>query len=638
MPHGYNGRILRVNLGERKWTVEEPPENFYRQYFGGEGFVGYYLLKELPAGIEPLSPDNKLFFAAGPLTGVPVGGCGRHSVGAKSPLTGGFGEAEAGGYWGAELKMAGFDAIIVEGQADRPVYLFVRDGEAEIRDARHLWGLKTLECQETIRSELGDSGIKVAQIGPAGENQVRFACISNDLDAFAGRTGMGAVMGSKNLKAIACRGHERLSLAEPEAVKEIGQWIRDNVPVATKDLQEFGTARVIPGLNKAGGLPTRNFQVGYMDGADKISGQTMKNTILVKRRSCFACPVHCKREVKVDSPFTVDPRYGGPEYETAAAIGSNCGIDDLEIIAKGNELAGALGVDSISCGGTIAFAMECFERGLLKLSDTGGVELRFGNGPAMLQMIEQIARREGLGALLANGVARAAKEIGSGAEEFALHVKGEEVAMHEPRWKQGLGVGYVVSPTGADHVHNMHDANFTTMSPLMKEMKALGIIEPLSVSDLSSKKMRLLIYNSLWVHFLNSAVCCFFVMFYGLVGFERMARLVSSVTGWETSSFDLMKVGERAANLAQCFNLREGFTSKDDTLPQRFFTPQASGPLQGVALDSAAFRNAVKMYYDMMGWSPEGVPSAGKLGELGIEWVVPKSKIGAPSSQNEWVA
>ncbi|MFC1956922.1 aldehyde ferredoxin oxidoreductase family protein, partial [Chloroflexota bacterium] len=532
--------------------------------------------------------------------------------------------AESGGFWGAELKKTGFDAIIVEGRAEKPVYLFVKDDEAEIRDARHLWGLKTLECENAIRSELGDSAVRVAQIGPAGEKLVRFATISNDLDAFAGRTGMGAVMGSKNLKAIACRGRKRPSLADPEAVRDIGRWIRDNTPKVNKTLQDFGTSRVVPGLNQAGGLPTRNFQLGYIDGADRISGQTMTNTILVNRRSCFACPIHCKREVKVAEPYTVDPRYGGPEYETMAAIGSNCGIDDLEVIAKGNELAGAYGVDTISCGSVIAFAMECYESGLLKQSDTGGLELRFGNGPAMLKMIEQIAQRQGLGALLAAGVARAAKEIGNGAEEFALHVKGLELAMHEPRWKQGLGVGYAVSPTGPDHVHNMHDSNFTTLSPLLEEMRGVGILGPLPVNDLSTAKIRLLIYNSVWAHFLNCAVCCYFVMFYGLVGFERTARLVSAVTGWETSSFELMKVGERAVNLAQCFNLREGFTSQDDSLPARFFAPQASGPLQGVALDTETFHKAVALYYDMMGWSPQGVPSAGKLGELGIEWAMPQ--------------
>ncbi len=256
MPHGYTGKILRVDLSNKKIFTEELPENFYRQYFGGEGLVAYFLLKELPPGIDPLSPDNKLIFAAGPLTGVPVGGCGRHSVGGKSPLTGAFGEAEAGGYWGAELKMAGFDAIIIDGKAEKPVYLLIRDGKAELKDARRLWGMKTLECQNTIREDLGDSGIKVAQIGPAGENLVRFACVVNDLDAFAGRTGMGAVMGSKNLKAVACRGHQRLSLADPDAVAALAHWVKDNTPIANKALRDFGTARLIPALNIAGGLPT----------------------------------------------------------------------------------------------------------------------------------------------------------------------------------------------------------------------------------------------------------------------------------------------------------------------------------------------------------------------------------------------
>jgi len=616
------GKILRVDLSSGKLAIEELAENFYRKYFGGEGFVGYYLLKEVPQGVHPLSPENKLIFAAGPLTGVAVGGCGRHRVGAKSPLTGAFGEAEAGGYWGAELKMTGFDAIIVEGKAERPVYLFVKEGQAQIKDARHLWGLKTLECQNRIREELGDPGIKVAQIGPAGENLVHFACVVNDLDAFAGRTGMGAVMGSKNLKAVACRGHLRPRVADPQAVATIARWIRDNTPAANRAMKDYGTASVVMSLNRQGGLPTRNFQMGSFDRASKISGQAMKETIFTRRRGCFACPVQCKREVKVGEPYVVDANYGGPEYETIAALGSNCEIDDLKIIAKGNEMAAAYGLDSISCGNTIAFAMECFERGLLTLKDTGGLDLHFGNGPAMLRLIEQIALRQGLGDLLADGVARAAKKLGPASEEFALHIKGLEIPMHEPRWKRGMGIGYIMSPTGADHCHNMHDSSYVKMYPLMEEMKALGILEPLPVADLSPAKIRLLIYNSLWMHFLNCAVCCYFVMVYGLVGFERMANLVSTVTGWNTSVFELMKVGERAATLGRVFNLREGFTSNDDNMPPRFFTPHTSGSIRQAALNSEEFQKAKQIYYDMMGW-PDGVPSTGKLGELGIEWAMP---------------
>jgi len=622
MPYGYIGKILRVNLSEERLTIEEPPENFYHQYFGGESFVGYFLLNELQRGVESLSPNNKLIFATGPLTGVPVGGCGRHSVGGKSPLTGGFGEAEAGGYWGAELKMAGFDAIIVEGKSEKPVYLFIQDGEAKIKDARHLWGLKTLECQNAIREELGDPGIKITQIGPAGENKVRFACVVNDLDAFAGRTGMGAVMGSKNLKAVACRGHQRLSLADSQAVADIARWIRNNAPINNKRMRDLGTASIVTTLNQHGGLPTCNFQKGSFDKADSISGETMRDTIFLRRRSCFACPVQCKREVKVDEPYTVDPRYGGPEYETLAALGSNCGIDDLKVIAKGNELTAAYGLDSISCGSVIAFAMECFEHGLLTPRDTGGLNLHFGNGPALLQMIEQVALRQGLGALLSEGVARAAKKMGPASEEFALHIKGQELPMHEPRWKQGMGVGFSMSPTGADHCHNMHDSAYTSLTPQLEQFKAIGIFEPLPTTDLSVAKIRLLIYDSLWKHFLNCAVCCYFVMVIGLVGFERIAQLVSAVTGWNTSVSELMKVGERAVTLARAFNRREGFTSNNDNMPRRFFTPHTSGPLQGVAPDREAFCKAKELYYTMIDW-PQGSPSPGKLAELGIEWIIP---------------
>lgn len=621
MPHGYNGKILRVDLSSGKLTPEEFQENFYRQYFGGEGFIGYFLLKELSRGVDPLGPDNKLIFAAGPLTGVPVGGCGRHSVGAKSPLTGAYGEADSGGYWGAELKMAGFDAIIVEGKAEKPVYLFIRDGEAQLRDARHLWGMKTLDCQNAIREELGDSLIKVAYVGPAGENLVRFASIMNDLDAAAGRTGMGAVMGSKNLKAIACRGHQRISLADPQVVKDIGIWIRDNAPITNKGMRDLGTARMVHILDKVGGLPTRNFQLGTIEGADNISGQAMKDTILVKRRACFACPIQCKREVKVDEPYTVDPRYGGPEYETIAAIGSNCGITNLKAIAKGNELVNAYGLDSISCGATIAFAMECFENGLLTSKDTGGIDLRFGNESAMLQMIEQIALRQGFGDVLAEGVARAAKKIGPAAEEFAMHIKGQELPMHEPRLKQGMGVGYSISPTGADHCHNVHDTAYTDMTPSLEMLKGMGILEPMPANDLSPAKMRLVKYYSEFLHMLNCAVCCYFVMSLSLLGFDRITQLVRSVTGWDTTFFELLKVGERAVNLARVFNIREGFTAQDDNMPQRFFVPHGSGPLK-VALDPEAFQNAKETYYEMMGWS-NGVPTPGKLGELGIEWTVP---------------
>ena len=292
----------------------------------------------------------------------------------------------------------------------------------------------------------------------------------------------------------------------------------------------------------------------------------------------------------------------------------------MKAIARGNELCNAYGLDTISCGATIAFAMECFENGLLTTEDTGGLDLRFGNTAAMLEMIEQIARRQGLGAMLAEGAARAAKKIGRGAEKYAMHVKGQELPMHEPRLKQGMGVGYSISPTGADHCHNIHDTVYISMTGLMTDIQALGILEPLPADDLSGNKVRLLAYYANWMHFLNSAVACYFVMSLGRVGFERISRLVNAATGWNTSVFEILKVGERAANLARVFNMREGFTSKDDDMPERFFTPHGSGPLP-VALDREAFEKAKQMYYDMMDW-PEGSPSPGKLAELGVAWAI----------------
>lgn len=331
--------------------------------------------------------------------------------------------------------------------------------------------------------------------------------------------------------------------------------------------------------------------------------------------------MQCKREVKVDKPYQVDPHYGGPEYETIASLGSLCGITDLIAISKGSELANGYGLDSISCGAVIAFAMECYEKGLLKAKDSGGIDLRFGNGAAMVQMIEQIALREGLGDLLAEGVARAAKKVGSAAEEFAFHIKGQEFPMQEPRWKQGMGIGYSVSPTGADHCHNMHDDLYASMTPILQELNNLGHFEPLPLDDLSPAKVQILIHNSILIHFLNCGVCCYFIMSYGLTGFKRIAQLVTAVTGWNTTIADFMKVGERAINSARVFNLREGFTCKDDNMPQRFFKSQASGPLQGVALDPVTFKKAIETYYDMMGW-PGGSPSSEKLRELGLEWAI----------------
>ncbi|MBC8228332.1 aldehyde ferredoxin oxidoreductase family protein [bacterium] len=594
MPYGYNSKILRVNLTNRQMSIEEPEEDFYRRYMGGRGFIGYYLLKELQPGIESLGPDNKLIFATGVITGGRIAGSGRNSVGAKSPLTDGYGEAEAGGFWGPELKRAGYDAIILEGKSEKPVYLWLGSGEPELRDASHLWGKTTLETEVAMREELGDRNIKTALIGPAGENLVRVACILNDITHAYGRSGIGAVMGSKNLKGIAARGKNPPAIADQAKIKEIVSWMGQNY---SKGMQDLGTSGGLMGLNQGGGLPTRNFREGVFEGAEAISGQTMRDTILINRGTCYACPVKCKRVVKVDEPYKVNPEYGGPEYETLGSLGSNCGVDNLAAVSKGNELCGAYGLDTIGVGTIIAFAMDCFENGIITENDTDGIQLNFGNADAMVKMVEMIAKRQGIGDLLAEGVKRAAEKIGKGASEFAMHVKGQEFPMHEPRFKPGMGMGYAISPTGADHMQGMHDAGSTDVGP---------------------DKVRRFLYSQFWSSFRNCAGICVFLSYMR----NQFPEIIQGLTGWNVTDWDLMKVGERTLNMTRAFNVREGFTKADDIFPKRIHEAFTSGPLAGVGYGEDKLSEAVSMYYDMAGWDREtGVPGKGKLQELDIEWV-----------------
>ena len=619
MSYGFNGKVLRVNLTNGDISTEEPDASFYRMYFGGRGFVAPYLLKELNPGIDPLGPENKLIFASGVVTGAPLAGSGRSGVGGKSPLTGGFGASEMGGFWGYELKRAGYDAVVVEGKAPGPVYVWIHDGEAEIRDAEHLWGQQTAECQQLITEELDEKAVRISQIGPGGESLARYACIVGDLHHFAGRTGLGAVMGSKNLKAIAVRGHSFPELADSDKVRAIAKWIGDNYMKMRGGMQEHGTSADVEPLSLQGGLPTRNFREGSFEGATNIAGERMTETLLVDRLGCYACPIRCKRVVEATEPYALSSAYGGPEYESIAALGSNCGVGDLAAVAKANELCNAYGLDTISTGVTIGFAMDCFEKGLLTASDTGGLELRFGNAEAMVKTAEMIGRREGLGDLLAEGVKRAAAEIGGGSEEYAFHVKGQEIPMHEPRLKHGIGMGYTVTPTGADHNHNFHDTFYAMEGGPIAALRALGVLEPLPADDLSAAKVRMMMYRTNWSQFWSCAGLCFFLPY----SFAQTVEIVNGITGWNTTVWELLKVAERVVTLARVFNVREGLGPEDDVLPARFFEPFSSGPLEGVGVDRDALQEAVHTYYGMMGWDPEtGVPTRHKLQELGVGWAV----------------
>ena len=627
MAYGYNGKILRVDLTRGSTSVEEPSEDFYRQYLGGTGLIAYYLLKEQRPKVDPLSPESKVIFAAGVITGVPLGGSGRNAIGAKSPLTNAFCSSEVGGYWGAELKHAGYDAIIIDGKAKAPVYLWIQDGKVEIRDATHLWGKLTGETQELIRKELGDPRVRTALIGPGGERLVRFACVVNDLSHFAGRGGLGAVMGAKNLKGVAVRGHNPPAMANREAIGTIAKWFRDivNTHPFINEFHEVGTLGGIPTYSQVGGLPTHNFQEGVFAGANKLEAKTYMDTIGSGRDTCYACPVHCKHLVTAGKPYNVTSKHcHGPEFETVVSFGSLCGIDDLEVISEANEWCSAYGIDTISCGSTIAFAMECFQRGLLTEKDVG-FQLNFGDAKAILKAVEMICTREGFGDILAEGSAKAAQKIGKGAEEYAMHVKGLEIPMHAPHFKPITGLGYALYPCGADHVCNVYFPHILGMpGPGLDQFKPLGILNPVRPDDFSSPaSIRLYTYATLWASVVNCLVMCVFCAF----GYQqhRIAEITRAVTGWDTTVWELMKVGERCMNLMRAFNIREGFTRQDDRLPERFHQPLAAGPLKGAKLDKERFERAKKTYFRMMGWDEEGTPGREKLQELGIEWVAEAS-------------
>ena len=620
------GRTVLVDLTASSVQETRETAEFHRRHLGGAAVATHCLLRELRPGTDALDPGNVLVFAPGLLAGTLSPAAPRYVAAARSPLTGALGKSEAGGYWGPELKQAGVGALVIVGKAARPSYLLVTSEGVEIRDAGRVWGLTSGEAQQWIKDDVGDRRARVALIGPGAERGVRYAGIVNELTHFNGRNGLGAVMGSKNLKAIAVRGTGRLAVHDGARIKEIARAMarlsREH-PLTTL-LHDQGTPAGVEATNAAGALATRNWQSSTFAAVDRIGAGVLNDRYLVSRGSCYACPVQCKREVAVDSErFKVDARFGGPEYETIVAFGSNCCIDDFEVIAKANELCNLYTLDTISTGMTISFAMACFEEGLIGREDTGGLDLRFGDGEVLLTLIEQIARREGLGDLLAEGSVRAAATIGRGAGAHVLAVKGQEVPMHDPRVKTGLGLQFALAPNGADHWFAQHDPLFGAEgSPGVASLAPLGLELPVAPLDLGPAKVRAIRETSV----LNSLYDCLGVCMFGAVArsmtpIDTFVDLVAAATGWEAGLPELLLCGERALAMERVFNAREGLGPEADVLPERFFEPIPDGPLAGQnAIDRAAFDAAVRLYYEGSGWDAQtGLPTAAKLEELDLE-------------------
>jgi aldehyde:ferredoxin oxidoreductase len=630
MPYGYNGRILHVDLTAGELTVEEPKEAFYRKYMGGSAMGMHYILREMPKGADPLGPENVLTLMTGVTTGAAISGQSRINANAKSPISGGIGDSQSGGFFPAELKFAGFDGIVIKGKSPKPVYLAILDGNAELRDAAHLIGKKTGEVDDIIHKEV-DPKAEILQHGPAAENGVIFSSLVSMSNRHNGRTGMGLVMASKNLKAVVARGRKKVTVADPKALTDLnktGPKILPNNP-DMPGLAAEGTATVVLFQNTIGSLPTRNYNEGQFDSCEDISGGRMVETILKERDTCFACVVRCKRVVEIkEGAYRADPRYGGPEYETLGTFGSYCGVNDLAAISLANQMCNEYAVDTIAAGATIAFAMECFEKGVITSEQTGGLELRFGDADAMLKALEIMLNAEGeFGKTLGQGSERAAQAWGNGAEEFLITVKGAEAPAHMPQAKRSLGLIYAVNPFGADHQSSEHDPYYEEgVADLnLNRLKMLGLGTPQPGYSLTPEKVRFAYLTAVFYSMLDSVELCQFV--YGpawtLYGPAETVQMIRAVTGWDITVDELMVVGERRLNLFRTFNAREGLDRKDDKLPKKFFKQlQGKGPTAGIALTHEEIESAIDEYYKLAGWTHNGIPTPETMERLEIAWAL----------------
>jgi len=611
MAYVYTGKLLRVDLSTGNWEVQKIDDEIVRGFLLGSGLAARLFYDEMDAGRDALDPANPLYFVTGLLTGtlVPTG-C-RSSICGRSPLTGIWNESNVGGYWGAELRFAGFDGVVVSGRASEPVYLWIHDGTVELRPAGELWGQDCFEVRERLRAAT-DPQAEIACVGPAGENGVRLASVIfvGRLERAGGRGGMGAAMAAKNLKAIAVRGTQRPEYADEAGLR--AQVKADNADIRDKSVSMslLGTAGGVPATEATGDLPIKNWLLGsWPDGAQTTSGQHMFEVYPPKHTHCFSCPIGCGKDIEIrEGPYAGVTGHA-PEYETLGAFGAMLLNPDVAVIAKANELCNRYGLDTISVGATIALAMEAYERGLLRADQTGGLDLTWGNAEAIVALVEQIARREGLGNLLADGVRAAAERLGPEAEEMAIHVKGLELPMHDPRAFVDMATNYATANRGACHLEAI-----SYWRGYGLEWPGWGYTGPYDRLDSTGKGRVAYDFQNYMSVFNPLGLCKFIVK--GGVEPATVARWVSLALGWDLDADNLLHLGEKLFNLRRLINVRYGIRRKDDTLPRRLLTlPRPSGSAQGVLPD---LENMLAEYYQLRGWTADGVPGPEKLAELGL--------------------
>jgi len=605
---GYWGKILWVDLSSEETSVGTFDDGFARKYLGGVGLATRIIYERVTKNTNPLGPGNVLVFATGPYQAANIASSGRCSVAAKSPLTGYWGEGLAGGHMGPELKRAGFDAVVIIGKAKRPVYLWIKDGKAEVRDASEFWGLETAEAVDALKEAVGDSRATVSSIGPAGENLVRYAAIANDKHGFFGRCGMGAVMGSKNLKALVVRGTLKPPIANPDKLKDVYRDVLKKAKEAdfTKDNAKDGQAMAVVPREENGLLPMKNWaQDTWPEGASKIGTPRMTEELQIKGWACPFCIMGCHRRI-------TNPKYesktAGPEYENAAMLGSNLLIDDLGAVVKANDLCNRYGMDTIELGGVLGWAFECYENGLITKEDTDGVELKWGNGEALVKMTEKIAKREGIGDLLAEGLRACVDRIPK-SQLYSVEAMGQAVAAHDPRAFFGETITTIASTRGSCHIHGFAEA--MELDVLLPE---LGISESIDKFDATKKGYVGAIYQDIQ-QFWNSLTWCFFY-FFSDVNLTDQINILNAITGWNITPKEAQKIGERIVCLQQMFNLENGLVpGKENVMPERLTIPHKEG---GAAGQVPPWQAILKEYWETKSWV-KGIPTRDKLKELGLD-------------------
>jgi aldehyde:ferredoxin oxidoreductase len=604
-----NKKLLEINLTNNTISDRELEENIFKNYLGGSGIAAKLLYHELQPNLSPLHPDSPLLFFSGLLTGTPIPTASKLSVCAKSPLTGIWNEATVGGKLGAELRFCGYEGIIVIGKAEKPIYLYITPEKIKIKDAEEMWGQDTYCTSQSLKEKHGPE-IKIASIGQAGENLVNISSIVIDAPHYrlAGRGGLGAVMGSKNLKAIVVKGNLKTEINDPLTLKEVLKTDRQNIRHYTEGLHKLGTAGSVEAREYTGDLPIKNFARSRWQGASKITGQVIADTLFKKHYACFACPIACGKEVKIKTPpFVVH----GPEYETVAAFGSLCLNDNLDSIVEANDLCNRYGIDTISFGISTAFAIEACEKGFLNQKDFEGINLEWGNSQTIINLIHQVAKNEGPGRLLGQGVRLFSKKVGKNSGEFAIHVKGLELPLHDPRAYTGMALSYATANRGGCHLESL---SYAIESGIPLEDLGYGEDNKLDPHT-SDGKAELVIKLQNYMNVFNALGLCKFLLF-GRIGPTKVTEWLNCVTGWDLTPAELLTIGERLHNLKRMYNVKLGINRKDDTLPARLLTlARNDGMAAGVLPE---LDKMLEEYYRLRGWDEKGIPSKEKLKQLNL--------------------